>query len=96
MGKRLPGTPRSNVRSALRQLWLRSRERAARLKLDGYSCQSCGVKQSKAKGREVEVQVHHKKGVEWEQMIDLIYEKILVPPAELETLCIDCHGKHEK
>jgi hypothetical protein len=32
MGKKLPYTPRSKVRAALRQLWLRSRERAAALK----------------------------------------------------------------
>lgn len=31
MGKRLATTPRSQVRSALRQLWLRSRERRAAL-----------------------------------------------------------------
>ena len=32
MGKKLLTTPRSRVKAALRQVWLRSRERAAALK----------------------------------------------------------------
>ncbi len=74
MSKRLPNTPRSTVRAALRQLWLRSRERAAALKRDQYTCQVCGRKQSKAKGKEFDVQVHHKDGIgNWEQVIDSVY-----------------------
>lgn len=91
MSRKLPHTPRSRVRSALRQLWLRSRERAAALKRDGYTCQRCNVKQSKAKGREVDVTVHHKDGVAWEALIDLVYERLLVDPERLETLCRGCH-----
>ena len=69
-GKRLPNTPRSKVRAALRQLWLRSRERAAALKREKYTCQRCGVKQSKAKGKEQKVEVHHKEGIgNWEIVI---------------------------
>jgi len=93
MSRRRPATPRSQVRSALRQLWLRSRERQAALKRDGYICQSCGVKQSKAKGREQKVEVDHLNGIEWEQMIDYIYQHLLVPPYQLETACPDCHRK---
>src|SRR5262245_34459791 len=85
---RKPITPRSKVRAAIRQLWLRSRERAAVLKRDGYSCTKCGVKQSTAKGREVKVQVDHVDPVAWEQMIDLVYEVILNPPQR--TLCYPC------
>ena len=91
MGKKQPNTPRSRVRAALRQLWLRSRERAARLKTDEYKCQRCGVKQSTARGRVVKVQVHHTRGIEWEQLINLVYEHLLVGEDELETLCVECH-----
>jgi predicted HNH restriction endonuclease len=96
MGKRLPGTPRSRVRSAIRQLFLRSRERAACLKAAGYTCAACGVKQSKAKGREVAVEVHHRDGIgNWEKVIDLIFEEILCSPDRLEVLCKECHAKAE-
>ncbi len=92
MGKRKPNTPRSAVRSALRRLWLRSRERQSALKRDGYRCQKCGLKQSKAKGREVYIEVHHADGVEfWEEIIDLIYRSLLCHPDRLETLCSECH-----
>ena len=91
--KRLPTTPRSQVRSAIRRLWLRSRERAAALKRDRYTCQECGKKQSRAKGKEVYVEVHHLNGIEWEKVIDYIYRHVLVPPSELETNCKDCHKK---
>jgi 5-methylcytosine-specific restriction endonuclease McrA len=91
MGKKLLTTPRSRTKQALRQLWLRSRERARRLKLDGYICTSCGIKQSKAKGREVDVQVHHIQGIEWEYLIDEVYRVLLVHPSQLETLCKACH-----
>jgi 5-methylcytosine-specific restriction endonuclease McrA len=98
MGKKLPSTPRSKVRSAIRQLWLRSRERAATLKRDGYVCQKCGVKQSTRKGCEQKVIVHHLDGINWEMILDYIYRHVLVDPSKLETLCPKCHdleGKHE-
>ena len=98
MGKRLPGTPRSKVRNALRQLFLRSRERAACLKAAGYCCARCGVKQSKAKGREVSVEVHHKDGIlNWDTLIDFVYVELLCDPSKLECLCVDCHkGGHKE
>jgi hypothetical protein len=93
MGKRLPTTPRSKVRAAIRQVWLRSRERAAALKRDKYCCQRCGVKQSKAKGKEQKVEVHHLEGhiPNWELIIDEIFKSILCDPKFLQTLCPDCH-----
>jgi 5-methylcytosine-specific restriction endonuclease McrA len=98
--KKKPQTPRSQVRSALRRLWLRSRERAAALKRDKYTCQECGVKQSKAKGRRVDVEVDHLDGInDWERMIDYIYRHLLVPPERLETVCKKDHeirGKQRK
>ena len=91
MPKRSLSTPRSQVRVALRRLSLRSRERAACLKRDYYTCQNCGKKQSKAKGREVNVQVHHKKGIQWDVLIDIVYEMLLCHPDDMQTLCDDCH-----
>ena len=96
MGKKLPNTPRSRVRAALRQLWLRSRERASALKRDKYCCQKCGIKQSRAKGKEVYVEVHHKELIDWEALIDLVYERLLVNPEKLTTFCPDCHKKEHK
>ena len=88
-----PVTPRSQVRSALRRVWLRSRERAAALKRDKYTCQQCGGKQSKAKGKEFAVEVHHVEGVlNWEVVLDSVYSNLLCNPKLLETLCKDCHA----
>ena len=98
MGKKLLTTPRSRVKQALRRLSLQSRERASAIKRDKYTCQKCGVKQSKAKGREVKVECHHKSGeIPWEPIIDYILEHLLVPPEEWITFCPDCHKEfHEK
>jgi len=94
MGKKLPYTPKSRVRSALRQLFLRSRERASALKRDGYCCQICGVKQSRKKGFEVYVEVHHVDSIKnWEQVISAVYEYLLCDSEKLTTLCKECHQK---
>lgn len=81
---------------ALRQLWLRSRERAAALKRDKYTCKKCGAKQSRAKGKEIKVEVHHMNGIEWEKIIDYVFCYLLCDPKELETVCLDCHKKCDK
>jgi predicted HNH restriction endonuclease len=55
------------------------------------------VKQSKAKGKEQAIEVHHKTGIQnWENVIDVIYQQILCSPATLEVLCPDCHEAIEK
>ena len=96
MGKKLPWTPNSRIKSALRQLWLRSRERAAAIKRDNYTCQRCGGKQSKAKGKEFKVEVHHLDGVEnWGEIYRVIREYLLTDPEYLETLCKSCHSKEK-
>ena len=96
MGKKSLSTPRSRVRAALRQVWLRSRERGAALKREGYQCQCCHVQQSAAKGREVALEVHHNAGIEWENLIDLVFQHILINPAGLTVYCKDCHSKEHK
>lgn len=96
MGKRLPHTPNSKITVAIRQIWLRSRERAQALKNAKYSCESCGVKQSKAKGKEQKVEVHHIFGIDWEGIVQLIRERILQTPTRLKVLCPDCHKKEHE
>lgn len=90
MGRKQPNTPRSKIRSALRQLWLRSRERAKVLKEAKYTCK-CGKKQSRAKGKEVYVEVHHLKEIDWEDLINLVFERLLNP--KQECICKECHAK---
>lgn len=97
MTRRLSTTPRSQVRSAIRRMWLRSRERSAALKREGNCCEECGAKASRAKGREVKVQVHHHAGIpNWEHVIDVIYRHILCDPKHLEVLCEDCHDRRHR
>ena len=100
MGKKLPITPKSQIISALRMLFLRSRERAAVLKRDNSMCWTCKKKASKAKGREVKVEVHHIDPVRFDKLIEHIRFELLVPPREMMTLCCKCHktehGKGDK
>lgn len=96
MGNRLPNTPRSKIRAALRQLWLRSRERSSAIKRDKYTCQKCLRKQSKAKGKEFDVIVHHLDGIDWDGLIDLVALRLLQTPDRLQTLCLECHEKETK
>jgi predicted HNH restriction endonuclease len=91
MGKKLPYTPNSKIKSALRQLFLRSRERAAVLKAHNYSCAKCGIKQSKAKGKEVKVEVHHKSNILlWSKIYEIIRAELLNQD-DMEVLCEECH-----
>ena len=94
MPKKNPAkTPRSKVTAALRRLFLRSRERGHTLKTKDYRCECCGAKQSKAKGREVKVECHHKHGIgNWGTIIDEVFKTIL-NLNDLQILCADCHKK---
>ena len=95
MGRKKESTPRSRVKNSLRQLWLRSRERAKVIKEHSNTCMECGVKGSVAKGREVKIQVHHDPPIDWDGVVDLIYERIL--NCNQYPLCKDCHDKkHNK
>ena len=96
MSRRLPHTPSSQIRSELRRLWLRSRERAAALKATGYCCAECGKKQSRANGRECVIEVHHRSCItNWAEIEAAIRRYLLVSPDELVPLCKSCHeSKH--
>ena len=95
MGRRKESTPRSRVKNALRQLWLRSRERAKVIKDHKNTCIRCGRKGSVAKGREVKIQVHHDPPINWDGIVDLILERLLNAPQY--PLCKECHKEeHEK
>lgn len=95
MGRKLPTTPRSRIRAVLRQMWLRSRERAKVLKDSKYTCVDCGKKQSRAKGKEVYIEVHHEPPIDWTGIIDLIIDRLLAVPQF--PLCSECHKKrHER
>ena len=87
--RKKPVTPRSRVKAALRRLWLTSRERAKALKDAQYRCTECDVKQSMAKGREVKLEVHHLSEIEWKELIDLVFERLL--NVHQTPLCKPCH-----
>jgi predicted HNH restriction endonuclease len=79
------------VKSAIRRLWLQSRERAKVLREHKYCCEKCSIKQSRAKGREVYIEVHHDPEIDWDGVVDLIFERVLNPPQY--PLCKNCHRK---
>ncbi len=91
-------TTDSIIRSALRKVWLWSRERKAAIDRTYKCCEVCGAKQSKAKGREVKIEVHHiKMNVNWDRIFKIIREELLVNPRQLKVLCKKCHYKlHNK
>ena len=89
MAKKSLYTPNSRITACLRQLWMRSRERAKALKDTKYCCSECGAKQSKAKGKEVKIQVHHWPAINWKGLRELIRERLLDVPQV--PLCVPCH-----
>jgi predicted HNH restriction endonuclease len=94
---RKPVTPLSRIRSALRTVWLRSRERAQAVKDQKNTCQECGRKGSVAKGREVKIEVHHIDRVDWDGILRLVRDQLLQDPSRLRCLCKECHKKtHER
>lgn len=91
-------TKKTYIVNGLRLIWLHSAERRQALKNKGYCCEVCGVKQSKAKGNEVKISVHHKEGVgNWDRIVEVIKEELLCSPDKMEVLCKQCHKeKHKK
>jgi hypothetical protein len=89
-------TTNAQIKSALRMLFLRSKERAECMKRENYTCQECKKKQSTAKGKEFKVQVHHKEGVcNWEEIYAAIRKNLLCSPDKMEVLCKADHMKKE-
>ena len=85
---------KSKVRTGLRLIWLRSNERNAAIRYYKNTCQRCSKKASRAKGREVKIEVHHKEGIgNWDKIIENIMAELLVSPEKLECLCKECHKK---
>lgn len=94
MGKKLPHTPRSKIRAIIRRyIWLRSRERSAALKRTNNCCAECGIKQTRAKGREIILEVHHIDGAHIDEIIDEVFRYLLCHPDRLIPLCDKCHKK---
>jgi 5-methylcytosine-specific restriction endonuclease McrA len=89
MGKKLPYTPASRITTGIRRVWTRSRERAKVLKKAKYTCCQCGAKKSRAKGKEVYVEVHHKKKIDWKKIVEYVRKEVLDKPQE--CLCKKCH-----
>jgi 5-methylcytosine-specific restriction endonuclease McrA len=89
MGKKLPYTPASRIMSWIRRGWTQSREKNKVLKEAKYTCCKCGAKQSRAKGKEVYVEVHHVKPINREKIVKVIREEML--DVDQEVLCKPCH-----
>ena len=89
MGKKFPYTPASRIMAGVRRVWGHSRERLKVLKNAKYTCCRCGAKQSRAKGKEVYVEVHHQNPINREKIVKVIREEMLDPPQIV--LCKSCH-----
>lgn len=81
--RKKPVTPRSRITSYLRRLWMYSRERAERKRIDKNTCQYCGSKEH--------LEVHHYEEIPWDVIIRFIYKYILVSTKDCVTLCRKCH-----
>ena len=88
MGKKLPYTPASRIMNWVRRGWTQSREKHKILKDANYTCR-CGKKQSRAKGKEVYVEVHHLNKINREKIVKVIREEMLDVPQIV--LCKSCH-----
>lgn len=87
MGVKVPYTPASKITSALRTVWMRSRERASALRQTNNRCCLCGVKQSVAKGKVVKLVVHHTRRPNWDRIKRVVREELLQTPEVLWPLC---------
>src|SRR5574343_1139350 len=86
--RKKPVTPPSRIRSILRgRVWMWSRERAEALKRDGRRCRACGSKEA--------LEVHHLDGSGIDEIIELIYQRLLCSPDRLICLCPECHRAAE-
>jgi len=83
-----PITPNSQITSMLRRLWLYSRERRERLRLDGSACWTCKSK--------IKPHVHHITPINMARIIRVIREEMLVGPEKLATYCKPHHDDIHK
>lgn len=91
MSRKKPITPNSVIRSALRKLWLQSRERYAVLKIG--KCRKCGRGKVELERSGIALEVHHIENIDWVPVFEAIRKQILVDPKKLSCLCLECHGK---
>lgn len=92
MGKKSKWTTNTKIKTTLRRLFLQSRERSEAMKREKYTCQKCGVKQSRTKGKEVYVEAHHIEGVcNWDEIYIAIRKNLLCNPDMIQILCKECH-----
>lgn len=87
MGKRLPYTPNTIIRNALRLVFLRSRERRAALKRTSGACEVCGEKAE---------EVHHLDGIDWAELVSAVRVRLLPDQSRLMPLCKRCHREHHE
>ena len=95
MGKKLPNTPSSRIRSALHLLWMRSRERQNAVKIASNTCRGCGGKgrpKETKNGPKLTIEVHHwRKQPDWERIFAIVREELLQTPEDYVCLCKKCH-----
>ena len=82
MGKRYEYTTNTQIKNKIRQLFLQSRERTKCLK--SGKCAECEVEG-------VKFEVHHPRGINWNNVISVIREEVLTD--DLVLLCKDCHRR---
>ena len=94
-------TSRGLMVSALRKLWSWSIEKRLSLQRDNNTCQVCGIKASKVKGKEVKVETHHLQpgDINWDRIERVLRAELFCGPEGLITLCkahhLECHRKGE-
>ena len=99
--KKRTETPRGLIVTTLRKLFMWSPERNAALARDDKTCQVCGKRESKAKGKECSIQVHHiqEGDINWDRIERVIRAELLCPAEMLICLCKEhhkeCHQKGE-
>ena len=84
----------THIMKHLRKCFLTSKERNHVLKEAEYRCAKCNAKQSRAKGREVKLHVHHTDGIDWTGLIALIRKRLL--SGKLEVLCERHHKERHR
>ena len=79
------------IRNLRKYVWLRSKERSEKLKEYNYCCAKCKIKQTRRKGKEVVIDVHHIKLINWDRILKVLYEELL--HTNTIPLCPSCHKR---